>query len=146
LSSCTPKEGTAEKNMHLFDFALKQGKKDAATSDLVAGCLLLKTLLTFPAPIIVQPLVGPASEPNHHKLDLQTPECKGCMLGCKLNGELRMAADICEPSDCVVTQEFAAHSVDSQPLVTEINETVHADEESAGASTISKLFSDFFSV
>jgi len=35
------------------------------------------------------------------------------MLGCKLNGELRMAADICESGDCVVTQEFAAHSVDS---------------------------------
>jgi len=41
-----------KKTCTLFDFALKQGKKDAATSDLVAGCLLLKTLLTFPAPII----------------------------------------------------------------------------------------------
>ena len=55
-------------------------------------------------------------------------------------------SDICESGDCVVTQELSAHSVDPRPPVAEVDETVHADEESSGASVISKLFGDFFSV
>ena len=41
--------------------------------------------------------------------------------------------------------EFAAHFVDSQPPVTEINQTFYPDRDFACASMISKFFSDFFS-
>ena len=84
-----------QKKTHtLFDFLLKQGKKDAATSNLVAGSSLLKTQLAFPVPIIVHPLVGPASVSDHCQLDLQTQACKWCTLGWKLIEELRMAAGV----------------------------------------------------
>ena len=86
------KRGNSRKKHTLFDFLLKQGKKDAATNNLVMGSSLPKTQLAFPAPIIIHPLVGPASVPDHHKLDLQTQVCKGCTLGWKLI-ELRMAAE-----------------------------------------------------
>ena len=72
LSSCMPKEGTAEKTQVLFDFPLKQGRKDTATSNLVVESSLPKTKLAFPAPIIVHPLVGLTRVPDHCKLDLQT--------------------------------------------------------------------------
>ena len=88
------KRDQQKKTRTLFDFPLKQGKKDAATSNLVAESSLPKTQLAFPAPIIVHPLVGPASVPDHHKLlDLQTRVRKGCTLGWKLIDELRMAAE-----------------------------------------------------
>ena len=80
-----------KKTRTLFDFPLKQGKKDAATSNLVAGSSLPKTQLAFPAPIIDHRLVGPASVPDHRKLDLQTRAHKGCTLGWKMIEELRMA-------------------------------------------------------
>ena len=82
-----------KKTRTLFDFPLKQGKKDAATSNLVAGSSLPKTQLAFPAPIIDHRLVGPASVPDHRKLDLQTRARKGHTLGWKLTEELRMAAE-----------------------------------------------------
>ena len=70
-AACQKRE--QQKKTHtLFDFPLKQGKKDAATSNLVAGSSLPKTQLAFPAPIIDHQLVGPASVPDHRKLDLQT--------------------------------------------------------------------------
>ena len=53
-----------KKTRILFDFPLKQGKKDAATSKLVAGSSLPKTQLAFPAPIIDHRQVGPASVPS----------------------------------------------------------------------------------
>ena len=94
LSSCAPKEGTAEKKRILFDFPLKQGRKDAATSNLVAESSLLKTKLAFPAPIIVHPLVGLTSVPDHLKLDLQTRARKGCTGGWKLIEELMTAENM----------------------------------------------------
>lgn len=74
----------------LFDFGVKKNKSDAgARSPPDAGSSLSKGQLAFPAPIIVQPLVRPASKSDRQKLDLQTPERKGCLLGWKLIGELR---------------------------------------------------------
>ena len=45
----------------------------------------------------------------------------------------------------LIAMEFAAHFVDSQPPVTEINKTFYPDKDFACASMISKFFGDFFS-
>ena len=90
----TKRGNSRKKTRTLFDFPLKQDHwKDAATINLVAGSSLPRTQLAFPAPIIVHPLVGPASVSDHRKLDLQTRARKGCTLGWKLIEELRMAAE-----------------------------------------------------
>ena len=44
---------------------------------------------------------------------------------------------------CIFLRCLTSPSVDPRPPVTEVDETVHADEESAGASIVSKLFGDF---
>ena len=47
---------------------------------------------------------------------------------------------------CIFLRCLPSPSVDPQPPVTEVNETVHADEESAGASIISKLFVGYLAI
>ena len=67
-----------KKTCTLFDFPLKQGKKDAATSNLVMGSSSLKRQLAFPAPIIIHPLVGPAlSVPDHTNLICRPESARG---------------------------------------------------------------------